>query len=391
MNYGFAASWALARMEAVAGVSSWAAAWHLSGNIAGPGWQRSGRPAQIGRILDRLAADLADGALGIGILVGYSPGADPAEYLRSRRSPRRAGVPTFTHARDLIESSPQTLIDGAEEIVRAAAETGAHMHYCHININIAAARRPGARRWSGGHRRRVAGHDRGLPVRLGDDRRSARPSSPRSGYQNGVSPRPTSPTRRPVSRCRRGAAARAARHRSRRPGDHQAPRRGRSGRRERDAAVADLPGRGRGQRRDAADLVGAAAGQADLAAAGERVHSSAYRGDVRPRVADAATGGDGGPVGTQLGLMRPCGGAACGRPVAGRPRPRNASQGTDAPRLRCGPRGLRPGGDLRPGDLPPQHPPVGRIQPRPGQRHVRGPGRGLVTDALPGQPVRAPR
>jgi len=28
---------------------------------------------------------------------------------------------------------PATLADGAEEIVRAAAETGAHMHYCHVN------------------------------------------------------------------------------------------------------------------------------------------------------------------------------------------------------------------------------------------------------------------
>jgi uncharacterized Zn-binding protein involved in type VI secretion len=44
-----------------------------------------------------------------------------------------AGVPTFTHARDLIEMAPTTLADGAEEIVRAAAETGAHMHYCHVN------------------------------------------------------------------------------------------------------------------------------------------------------------------------------------------------------------------------------------------------------------------
>jgi hypothetical protein len=33
----------------------------------------------------------------------------------------RAGVPTFTHARNLIELVPETLIDGAEEIVRAAA------------------------------------------------------------------------------------------------------------------------------------------------------------------------------------------------------------------------------------------------------------------------------
>ncbi len=28
---------------------------------------------------------------------------------------------------------PRTLADGAEEIVRAAGETGAHMHYCHVN------------------------------------------------------------------------------------------------------------------------------------------------------------------------------------------------------------------------------------------------------------------
>jgi hypothetical protein len=44
-----------------------------------------------------------------------------------------AGVPTYTHARDLIELVPETPVDGAEEIVRAAGETGAQMHYCHVN------------------------------------------------------------------------------------------------------------------------------------------------------------------------------------------------------------------------------------------------------------------
>ena len=44
-----------------------------------------------------------------------------------------AGVPTFTHSRDIVELAPETLIDGAEEVVRAAGTTGAHMHYCHIN------------------------------------------------------------------------------------------------------------------------------------------------------------------------------------------------------------------------------------------------------------------
>ena len=42
-------------------------------------------------------------------------------------------MPTFTHARDLIEMVPDAVIDGAEEIVRVAGRTGAHMHYCHVN------------------------------------------------------------------------------------------------------------------------------------------------------------------------------------------------------------------------------------------------------------------
>ena len=32
-----------------------------------------------------------------------------------------------------MEVSPEVRIDGAEELVQAAAETGAHMHYCHVN------------------------------------------------------------------------------------------------------------------------------------------------------------------------------------------------------------------------------------------------------------------
>jgi hypothetical protein len=46
-------------------------------------------------------------------------------------------VPTFTHSRDIVELTPNALIDGAEEIARAAGTTGAHMHYCHINSTSA--------------------------------------------------------------------------------------------------------------------------------------------------------------------------------------------------------------------------------------------------------------
>jgi dihydroorotase-like cyclic amidohydrolase len=133
VNYGFAAAWAHARMEAVGGVGLRSRLENFWANIAAPGFQRPASPAQLTAIMSRLAADLADGALGIGVLLGYAPRADPDEYLRVAALAAEAGVPTFTHARDLADFVPATLIDGAEEIVRAAGETGAHMHYCHIN------------------------------------------------------------------------------------------------------------------------------------------------------------------------------------------------------------------------------------------------------------------
>ena len=133
VNYGFAASWALARMQAVAGMTPSAALGGFLASLADPRWQRAASPGQIGSMMDLLSADLADGALGIGVLLGYAPGVSPDEYLMVAALAARAGAATFTHARDLIELAPRTLIDGAEEIVRAAGQTGAHMHYCHVN------------------------------------------------------------------------------------------------------------------------------------------------------------------------------------------------------------------------------------------------------------------
>ena len=133
VNYGFATSWALARMEEMAGISLDGRLATFLANMASQAWQRPATPPQVTAILARLSADLADGALGIGVLVGYAPATDPAEYLQVAGLAAEAGVPTFTHARDMVEMVPRTRIDGAEEIVRAAGQTGAQMHYCHVN------------------------------------------------------------------------------------------------------------------------------------------------------------------------------------------------------------------------------------------------------------------
>jgi dihydroorotase-like cyclic amidohydrolase len=133
VNYGFATSWAQARMAEVAGFPPAQTLSDVLRRLGDPRWQGAASPALLAALMSRLADDLADGALGIGVLLGYAPGVDPAEYLRLAELAAQAGVPTFTHARDLIELVPHTAIDGAEEIVRAAGQTGAHMHYCHVN------------------------------------------------------------------------------------------------------------------------------------------------------------------------------------------------------------------------------------------------------------------
>lgn len=133
VNYGFATSWAMARMAVLAGIPLDGSVTTFFANSARPEWQRAAGPAEQAKILALLEADLADGALGIGILAGYAPAASPAEYLSVAALAARSGVATFTHSRDLVEFRPQVPIDGAEEIVRAAGETGAHMHFCHVN------------------------------------------------------------------------------------------------------------------------------------------------------------------------------------------------------------------------------------------------------------------
>ncbi|MDW5597407.1 amidohydrolase family protein [Conexibacter stalactiti] len=133
LNYGFSAAWGSARALALLDRSP-------DGTVAGSlavlgdaAWRRDASPRELTALLQLLAGELADGALGIGLLVGYAPRSDPREYLAVARLAAEAGVPTFTHARELVEDDPQTPVDGAEELVRAAAETGARTHLCHVN------------------------------------------------------------------------------------------------------------------------------------------------------------------------------------------------------------------------------------------------------------------
>lgn len=133
LNYGFSASWGAARAQVLLGREPDASLESGLAVLGEPGWQRSSTPRELTAWLELIRRDLAGGALGIGVLMGYAPRTDPAEFLAVARLAAQAGVPTYTHVRELVEADPSTPVDGSAEIVIAAAETGAAMHHCHVN------------------------------------------------------------------------------------------------------------------------------------------------------------------------------------------------------------------------------------------------------------------
>lgn len=133
LNFGFAASWAAARGEVLSGVPADASIRTGLSLLGDHAWQQSSTPEQLNAWLEILRRELADGAIGIGILMGYAPRSDPAEMVAVARLAAESGSATFTHVRELVETDPTTPIDGSTELGVVAAETGAQMHHCHVN------------------------------------------------------------------------------------------------------------------------------------------------------------------------------------------------------------------------------------------------------------------
>ncbi|TEX52368.1 MAG: hypothetical protein B7C55_00725 [Actinomycetales bacterium mxb001] len=129
-NFGFSASWALARMSAC-GIDVSDGLPAFMAHIGDPDWHRALTDRERGRMLEVLRRELDDGALGIGVLLGYCRETPGEEYLEIAGLAAETASPTYTHVRDL--GRPDSGLLGAEEVVSAAIATGAHMHLCHIN------------------------------------------------------------------------------------------------------------------------------------------------------------------------------------------------------------------------------------------------------------------
>jgi N-acyl-D-aspartate/D-glutamate deacylase len=133
INYGYAASWAMARLHVVDGVPLGASQNIFQAMQDAARWNQPATPAEVDRMLALLEEGIAQGALGIGVLLGYSPDSGRVEYFRTAQLASRLGVGVFTHSRGKSNVEPMTSLEGALEIVGAAAGTGAAMHICHLN------------------------------------------------------------------------------------------------------------------------------------------------------------------------------------------------------------------------------------------------------------------
>ena len=139
INYGYSASWATARAYAVLGAGLTTPGTHATGFAAfaalvrTPSWQRPIEDRELARVLEQLAQELDQGALGIGTLLGYLPDSGPDELLGIAGLAARSGTAAIVHTRSSARDGPTTALDAAMELVDAAERTGAHVHLCHVN------------------------------------------------------------------------------------------------------------------------------------------------------------------------------------------------------------------------------------------------------------------
>jgi hypothetical protein len=134
INFGFSANWSLARMHlfdglplASATVREWAR------NTALPNWQKPVSAKERRALLDLLAKEVGDGAIGLGVLAGYAPNTGRDEFFELACLAAELDVPMFVHTRFISREEPHTSLEAASELVAAAAGSGAHLHMCHIN------------------------------------------------------------------------------------------------------------------------------------------------------------------------------------------------------------------------------------------------------------------
>lgn len=129
-NYGFSVSWNLARAAAMNGVEldgTWRGVERANATDVN---QRAATEADLVKILATIEEGLDQGAIGIGLALGYAPGARSEEVYAVSKLAARRNAEIFTHLRSTTDDFTAT-----EEVVANAISSGAHWHIMHVYWN----------------------------------------------------------------------------------------------------------------------------------------------------------------------------------------------------------------------------------------------------------------
>lgn len=139
LNYGYSASWLLARMIVMEGMDADQTAdlptlpLHMFSALQSSGnWARPASAEQQQKIVDLVAEQIDDGAIGIGVLLGYAPAIDSAELHALARLAVEHDTILFVHARYGAEIDGHTAHESVNELIELSAATGARIHICHF-------------------------------------------------------------------------------------------------------------------------------------------------------------------------------------------------------------------------------------------------------------------
>lgn len=136
LNYGASASWAMARIATMEGIP-------LPDNPSllamlpffnRPKWTNDvSTPEQQSKIVSMVDEGLKEGGLGVGLLLGYSPGSGYKELLAIHGLAAKYNVPVTVHVRSEGDVDPLSAAQAYGEVLSYAAATGANVHICHFN------------------------------------------------------------------------------------------------------------------------------------------------------------------------------------------------------------------------------------------------------------------
>lgn len=125
VNYGVSVGHMRVRMRVMRDSSMT----YASGDAA----HRSATDAEIAAIRAGITDGLARGAIGVGFGLSYTPAASRWEVLECFRAAAAFSAPAFVHMRYIGEQEPTSSIAALEEVLAAAAVTGASLHVMHVH------------------------------------------------------------------------------------------------------------------------------------------------------------------------------------------------------------------------------------------------------------------